>query len=312
VRYVRMLGMCLAAMLVLVAVCASGASALPEWGRCVAQAGGKYTDSNCTTVYAKPKAAGSYEWLAGAAEHTAIQTDFGSGEHMFFNADPAVLTADFKGCSPSHERRPGKCSEGEEETHSQIAVECTEDSTFGLLRGSTANIGVYYTGCTDGPLTCANARGTTDGGFPEIVTDGLSGKLGYLDQAKREVGMLMRPVVKRGAVAIFNCGGVLNVTVGAGNAKKEGCAYEAVKGCGNDGFVTKMEPVNRMSEFFTQSATVNGELENVPQLEKGKRYDLEAYDAPENEQDVSSEWSRAGLQMLAEWSVSAGEEEIKG
>ena len=39
-----MLGLCLVAVFAVAAVAATSASALPEWGKCDAKAGGKYTE----------------------------------------------------------------------------------------------------------------------------------------------------------------------------------------------------------------------------------------------------------------------------
>jgi len=68
VRHVRMLGLCLIAMLVFAAIAASAASAkLPEWGKCEPTAehtGGKYYDPGCTVPVKKVHGAypGGYEW----------------------------------------------------------------------------------------------------------------------------------------------------------------------------------------------------------------------------------------------------------
>ena len=63
VRHLKIIGLCLAAVFAIAAVTASTASAKkPEWGKCVAQAGGKYLDGNCQT---KGKG-GRFEWKKGA------------------------------------------------------------------------------------------------------------------------------------------------------------------------------------------------------------------------------------------------------
>ena len=62
-RHLRIIGLCLAAVFAIAAVTASTASAKkPEWGKCVAQAGGKYLDGACQT---KGKG-GCFEWKKGA------------------------------------------------------------------------------------------------------------------------------------------------------------------------------------------------------------------------------------------------------
>jgi hypothetical protein len=68
VRYVRMVGLCLAAGVVLAACAATVASArLPEWGKCEATesgTGGKYADAGCTEPVRKVYKSypGGYEW----------------------------------------------------------------------------------------------------------------------------------------------------------------------------------------------------------------------------------------------------------
>ena len=47
-KHLRIMGLSLVAVFAIAAVAATSASALPEWGRCEAKAGGKYSDSNCT------------------------------------------------------------------------------------------------------------------------------------------------------------------------------------------------------------------------------------------------------------------------
>ena len=62
-RHLKIIGLCVAAVFVIAAVTAGTASAKkPEWGKCVAQAGGKYLDGNCQT---KGKG-GSFEWKKGS------------------------------------------------------------------------------------------------------------------------------------------------------------------------------------------------------------------------------------------------------
>ena len=66
-KYMRMVGVCLVAMIAVVAAVAGSASAkLPEWGKCEASATheGKYADAGCTQPVKKVygKYIGGYEW----------------------------------------------------------------------------------------------------------------------------------------------------------------------------------------------------------------------------------------------------------
>ena len=63
------LGTLFAAAVAVSCALASVASAEPpDMGRCVAQAGGKYTNNVCTTL-AKGKTIGKYEWEPGAIKN---------------------------------------------------------------------------------------------------------------------------------------------------------------------------------------------------------------------------------------------------
>ena len=90
-----MVGLCLVAVFAIAAVTASSASALPEWGKCVAKAGGKYSDSNCT-VKAK-KGTGTFEWKKGA---TLTNVQF-TGKNV---GSGGVLTTKLRICGNSQIR----------------------------------------------------------------------------------------------------------------------------------------------------------------------------------------------------------------
>jgi hypothetical protein len=284
VRHVRMLGLCLVAVLAVAAYAVSSASALPEFGRCKEQAGGKYSDAGCT-VKAK-KGAGNHEWVKGVAgvEDKTFTTKGGS----------ALLVDEFVECSPSYTKKPDGCAAGEKESRASLPVECTEETGSGELAGSKelGKIVVTFHNCQAEGLPCEN--GVTAG---EIKINQLKGKLGYVSKASKEVGVVLEPVAKKAEFAHFDCTGILTIHVGVGNPKTEGCAYEAIKGCGNDGITSPITPVNTMTKEYTQVFAANEAFENVPQLEKGKQYHLETWLDADAEPLSTTEWSRAGEEL---------------
>ncbi len=293
-RHVRMLGLCLAAVLAVGAYAVSSASALPEWGKCEAKAGGNYKNSNCTEK-AKPKGSGSYEWRKGSelANVPFTGANVGSG---------GVLYAEWAICGGEYEQ-PGKFTRAECEAstlngHSYHRVhdgyptiECTAENSSGEASGKNEVKGVHvtFTGCKAlGSIPCENA------GPEEITTTELKGKLGYISKPNKEVGVLLEPVKKHGAFAEFVCPGLgLTTVVGVGS-KKEGAAHTS-SGCdqecpgatpeeekhgGYDGVISPIKPVNEMTSTYTQEYKVVGTYtdeecpENTPSKFEGKHIDL--------------------------------------
>src|SRR4030081_3248272 len=74
-RRTRAMGLFLAAALLATAFAASSASALPEVGRCVAQAGGKYSNSVCTK---KVTSGGTFEFIKGANKKPGLTATSGA------------------------------------------------------------------------------------------------------------------------------------------------------------------------------------------------------------------------------------------
>ncbi len=295
-RHVRMLGLCLVAVLAVAAVAATSASALPEWGQCYAKTGGKYADSNCQTKAKKGK--GEFEWRKGSE---VTHKEF-HGENL---GSGGVLTSDLVLCDGGNNpegRHPGKCYEGEEENVAAVSVECTSEHNTGDLSGSkeVKNVAVIFSGCTSLGFTCTNT--TTEG---TIQVNRLKGELGYINKATKEVGVLLEPAVKKGNFANFGCG-PLSIAVGVGN-EKEGAAYSPEKTGGYDGIISPITPVNQMTPTFTQVYTMNEGFENIPSKFEGKHPELlESYLYNPERPSYSSKWSRAGQTIT---NVNTGEEE---
>ena len=298
VRHVRMLGLCLIAVLALAVVAASSASAAgPEWGQCYAKAKGKYADSNCQTKAAK--GAGEFEWRKG----TAV-----AKKHFEGGGGLGVLTGEYKICT-SEKVRKQNCNEGEEENTffgGPLNVECETERNAGEASGKDgiSNVSVVFRGCKVlGSAPCSNTE--KEG---EIRVNELKGELGYINKSTKEVGVLLQPVKKNGSFAQFGClEGELTTVVGVGS-KKEGYAYPP-KG-GNDGIVSPIEPVDQMTGAFTQTYTVNSSEENVPQLEKGKTYLLESYIFNAESPEYTTKWSKAG-ETITNTNTPEEEGEIK-
>ncbi len=268
-----MIGLCVAAVLAIAAFTASSASALPEWGKCVAQAGGKYKDGNCTE---KTKG-GSFEWKKGASLPNVAFTghNVGSGGVLRTLAQSCINK---ESQEATHERVSHKaCAENPEtepETEgSPIRVLCTAESNSGEQSGksSVVNVHVIFTGCAAfGAIPC-HSEGAKEG---EVKVEPLKGALGYLNKSEKTVGVLLEPVTKHGLFAKFECGGILTTAVGVGN-KKEGAFYAPENHGGYDGIISPITPVNQMSTSFEQVYTVNEETnENIPSHFEGKHIEL--------------------------------------
>ncbi len=293
-RHLRIIGLCVAAVFAIAAVTASTASAKkPEWGKCVAQAGGKYLDGGCQT---KGKG-GSFEWKKGATLPNVPFTgkNEGSGGVLYTGLN---ICEDKEG----HAFRipKAKCeAEGFTWTESGegefLTVECAAETNTGeaVGRNGIANVHVTFTGCLAlGSLSCKSS-GAAEG---EIKTNTLKGELGYIEEGKG-VGVRLEPEVKKGAFAAFECAEFLGTVVGVGN-KGEGVAF-APKG-GNDQVISPITPINEMTTKYTQVYTVDPKkVENVPTNFDGKKLSALEDELTNLESGEGSTWSRSGEEITA-------------
>jgi hypothetical protein len=147
-------------------------SALPEFGRCVADASGtgQYENASCTTP--SSGGSGSYEWTAPS------RPDFD------FTSGPARFT-----------------------TASGLTVACAASTTLEgeYSTGQTAAIELTFTGCAiSGPIGGECQTGGAAAG--EIVSNPLHGTLGVIDSApKLRVGIVIQPTSGSELMA-FKCG----------------------------------------------------------------------------------------------------------
>jgi len=213
-KRMRIVGLCLVAAFALSAIGAGSASALPEIGRCVAKAGGKYSDANCT-----------------------VKAKTGTGTTEFVkNAIKKKFTT--------------VGGEGVLEGASGIQIKCTAQSATGeyLEKGATPstkevhNVVAKFTGCTI-PLFGApcQTKGHASG---EIVTTSLKGKLSYTSGKKTpavKVNQGLSPEIKKKGFALFECPPTgIEVYVGEGPEK------------GHETILANIGPVNTMSTTATQ------------------------------------------------------------
>jgi hypothetical protein len=192
-KRMRIMGLCLVAAFAISAIGAVSASALPEIGRCVAKAGGKYADAGCKVKAAKGK--GVTEWLKG-----------GGGSKLGFSVVGGV---------------------GELETESGTKVVCQASTASGLYKetsGAIKEVQKVVARFTTCELPLLTAVCTTKGAAAgEIVTNSLKGPLGYISKAKLEIGQELTPETKKGAFTTFECGGgAVSIIVGEGKVNKGG------------------------------------------------------------------------------------------
>lgn len=300
-----MLGLCLVAALAIGAYAVSSASALPEWGKCEAQAGGKYSDSNCT-VKAK-KGSGAYEWHKGK---TLKNVPF-TGENV---GSGGVLTTNLGGCvSGTYEGvrvSDKKCEEGggaAEKNALAVAIECESEHNQGEASGqkSIVKVSVKFLGCKlFGTAPCSN------GLEGEITVNPLKGELGYINKSEHKVGVLLTPEKKKGEFAKFTCGGFLATIVGVGSSK-EGAGYSPENHGGYDEIISPITPVNQMTTKYEQVYTVNPETyENIPNSFQGKHISLLESATFNNESNYSTKWEPAG-EEITNVNTSSEEGEIK-
>lgn len=168
-RTARVIGGALVVALVTAAACAASAFAeAPEFGRCLATSGGKYTNSVCTKL-AKPGKVGIYEWEPGAVKN------------KFTGAGGAATL----------------------ETVGHNKVTCKAEASTGEFTTpkTVGNINVVFTGCEGFGDKC-KTNGANTG---EIVVNPLSGTLVWEDSTKKKVAIDLVP--QSGELFVeFECG----------------------------------------------------------------------------------------------------------
>jgi len=224
-RHLRIVGLSLAALALSAVISASASAAMPEWGKCVKLARGKYTNAACTGEKAIN---GGYEW------------------------HPGTTTIAKKGFTSSGGAAELRTTQG-------IATDCTSETTKGELSGSkeVSHVEVTFQGCKANLLGLVCTGGETEEeqneeGYlkekpGEIKTRELKGMLGYIEGKGTPtpvVGISLTPEAKRGLFAQFICGGVLVVRVGE----------KPTKG-GGDSIISPITPIDQMGNTAIQTYT---------------------------------------------------------
>jgi hypothetical protein len=350
-RRIRIVGLCLVAAFAFSALVASAAQAAgPEWGRCVAQKKGEYTEGNCQTKSAKAHK-GKFEWKPGAptgcepqkkGEYTNETCTSKSAKkhkgHFEKTAGPrftsagghGVLTTDYDACQET-DIEP-VCQEVIVDKLNAY-VECASETGSGEESGLNGlkNIQVTFKSCYfAGSIEC-NTTGANEG---EIKTTQLEGELGYIEKATHKVGVVLHPA-SGNLFAQFECAqysegephvveGGAYVSVGEGNAT-QGKFFEPggehVFGGGpdqvggGDGIISPITPVNEMSTKFTQVYSTDGnfeEPETVPsKFEGGPFEELESQDEELTNRGHGTQWAAAG-ESITNVNTPEGSGEIKG
>jgi hypothetical protein len=345
VRHVRMLGLCLVAVFAVVAVAASSASASgPEWGHCVAQKKGKYSDSNCTTLdVVKGKNKGSHEWVGGAGaacygqkkghykDSACTEEDFTvkggvktykgkyekTGRGKFEgNAGAGSLFGEVYDCENVKGELIGPVPKADCDNYFGIGIliSCEHEHATGEAIGAdeVTNVSVRFTGCK-----FFTAPATTPGLEPgEVQVNPLKGRLGYINKSampEPEVGVLLEPKATGTLFAEIELGGAI-ITVGEGSVSQGSFYEQSSPGVptGNDGIISPIVPVNKMTPTFTQKYTVNSsDYENEPSHFEGGPIELLELIQTGPEPEFSSDWGRAGEETENVNTLSEGEAEIK-
>jgi hypothetical protein len=184
-KHVKITGLCLAAVFVMSMVAAADALAEVQTKPYIIQCrnvgpnGGHWVDSQC-----QRPGVGEWETRQGGS----------MGDETFSSTDNI----------------------GKLETIGGKIVECKSSRDSGrLLTDKTFDrVVVKFFGCKEPKMGVnCNTKGAAAG---EIITNELKGKIGYLNSAKQEVGLLLEPEKAGGLFAEFECTIALKVKVGGG------------------------------------------------------------------------------------------------
>jgi hypothetical protein len=202
-----------------------GSAGAPEYGQCVAQKDGNYTESNCVGVAEKkgqPDHKGRYEWVPGPA---AACVAHAKGDYT----DSSCTTKAAKAKKGAYEKEPGPgfTSTTEavtlETTSLGHAVTCTAGSGQGEVTSTSTGVErITFTGCETSGKKCASegADGTPSGKAGVIVTNLLDTRL--LGPVSGQVWTQLASAEHKPYVAEFGCEGKLFRTSGSIAGIQEG------------------------------------------------------------------------------------------
>jgi len=248
----KILGLCLvAAFAISIAVTATSAMALPEYGICVLkEKTGKYADTNCVKK-------------ATTGEKTIVT------KYEFKKEIPGGLSPE-KGLT-------AKGGHSSLETEEGSKIECTSSATKGeilvkIVSGKQApskevtNVVAKFFGCTEVGKNCQN----TGAPLGEITTNPLKGPLGYISGkvvgggGSPVIGQELTPVAAKKLFVTFECEGVGKVEVGL---KKSGTLGDCIIAPFSTGSINVM---SKNSELLYNGTKSGSGQEQLPQAFEGK------------------------------------------
>lgn len=202
-----------------------GSAGAPEYGQCVAQKDGNYSESSCVGVAEKkgqPDHKGKYEWVPGPA---AACLPHKKGNYT----DSSCATKAAKAKKGSYEKEPGpgftSTTEAAtlETTSLGHAVTCTASTAAGEVTGTSTGVErITFTGCEMSGKKCSSegADGTASGKAGVIVTNLLDTRL--LGPVSGQVWTQLASAEHKPYLAEFGCEGKLFRTSGSIAGIQEG------------------------------------------------------------------------------------------
>ena len=181
-KHIKIVGLVVAAFAVMGIAASSAFAAAPEFGRCVSQANGKFSDAGCTKEVASK---GKFEWLSGPGAKNKLHSVIKSGT-------TATL-----------------------ETVKGTKITCTAEESPGEFKNAKEVGGVVakFNGCKTSGLPC----NSTGAAAEEIVTSPLGGVLGVekVGATKAANKLALELHSEAGNIAEFSCAGLPVVVKGS-------------------------------------------------------------------------------------------------
>jgi hypothetical protein len=203
-KRMRIMGLCLVALFASTAVMAASASAeAPEYGRCLAKAGGKFKEGACKTA-SKPGEE-KFEWYAA------------------FGSEKPLVKRTYKAKAVATETAKIQLEGTGEKLGVKTVVACKEQSSEGEITGNKEDTAkaIVFKGCESSKVACSTT-GAETGEIQVKELDGTIGieKRGYNKEKKEEVpasSKIAHEFTPKGPVGEkfvnFNCATALAVTV---------------------------------------------------------------------------------------------------
>jgi hypothetical protein len=202
-----------------------GSAGAPEYGQCVAQKDGNYSESSCVSVAEKkgqPDHKGKYEWVPGPAA-TCLPQKKGN----YTDSSCATKAAKAKTGTYEKEPGPGFTSSTEavtlETSSLGNAVTCAASTGSGEVTGTSTGVErITFTGCETSGKKCSSegADGSPSGKAGVIVSNLLDTRL--LGPVSGQVWAQLVSAEHQPYVAAFGCEGELFRTSGSIAGIQEG------------------------------------------------------------------------------------------